>query len=73
MAKVAVVGSGISGLVCAYLLSRQHDVFLFEANDYPGGHTHTHEIFVDQQQVTVDTGFIVYNDITYPNFIALLA
>lgn len=72
MAKVAIIGSGISGLTCAYLLRKQFEVTLFEANDYLGGHTHTHQIEVDQQPVTVDTGFIVYNDRTYPNFIKLL-
>lgn len=72
MAKIAIIGSGISGLTCAYLLRDQHDVTLFEANDYLGGHTHTHKIQVDQQDVTVDTGFIVYNDRTYPNFMRLL-
>jgi predicted NAD/FAD-binding protein len=72
MEKIAIVGSGISGLTCAYLLRDQYDVTLFEANDYPGGHTHTHQIEVDGQTVTVDTGFIVYNDRTYPNFMRLL-
>ena len=71
MAKVAVVGSGISGLTCAYLLRNDHDITLFEKNDYLGGHTHTHEIQIDLP-TTVDTGFIVYNDRTYPNFIKLL-
>jgi predicted NAD/FAD-binding protein len=73
MAKIAIIGSGISGLTCAYLLRHQHAVTLFEANDYLGGHTHTHEIEVDKTSVTVDTGFIVYNDRTYPNFMRLLA
>ena len=73
MARIAIVGSGISGLTCAYLLRHQHQVTLFEANDYLGGHTHTHEIKIDQTLVTVDTGFIVYNDRTYPNFMRLLA
>ena len=72
MTKIAIIGSGISGLVCAYLLSRKHDVTLFESNDYLGGHTHTHDIKVKGQDIRVDTGFIVYNDRSYPNFIKLL-
>ncbi len=72
MAKVAVIGSGISGLTCAYLLRNNHEITLFEKNDYLGGHTHTHEIEIDDLKTTVDTGFIVYNDRTYPNFMKLL-
>lgn len=72
MKKIAVIGSGISGLTCAYLLREQFSVTLFEQNNYLGGHTHTHEIEVDSKPVTVDTGFIVYNDRTYPNFMRLL-
>jgi len=72
MARIAVVGSGISGLVCTYLLGSKHEVTLFEANNYLGGHTHTHNIKVRGQNITVDTGFIVYNDRSYPNFIKLL-
>ena len=72
MAKVAVVGSGISGLTCAYLLRNDHEITLFEKNDYLGGHTHTHNIEIDNLPTIVDTGFIVYNDRTYPNFIKLL-
>ncbi|MBV1878913.1 MAG: FAD-dependent oxidoreductase [Pseudomonadales bacterium] len=73
MKKIAIIGGGISGLVCTYLLNSKHQVTLFEANDYLGGHTHTHQIQVEQQAVTVDTGFIVYNDRSYPNFMRLLA
>ncbi|MFT5208617.1 MAG: putative NAD/FAD-binding protein [Flavobacterium sp.] len=72
MSKIAVIGSGVSGLVCTYLLGETHDVTLFEANDYLGGHTHTHSIELKGQKITVDTGFIVYNDRSYPNFIKLL-
>ena len=72
MAKIAVVGSGISGLTSAYLLSRDHQVTVYEASDYLGGHTHTHVIELEGRQLNVDTGFIVYNDRTYPNFISLL-
>ncbi|MFZ3285035.1 NAD(P)/FAD-dependent oxidoreductase [Pseudomonas sp.] len=70
--KVAIVGSGIAGLTCAYLLNRRHDVTVFEASDWVGGHTHTVEVTVDDRQYAVDTGFIVFNDWTYPNFIRLL-
>jgi uncharacterized protein len=69
--RVAVVGSGIAGLASAWLLSRHHDVTLFEANDYPGGHTHTHDIQLDGRAYTVDTGFIVHNRAHYPLLSAL--
>ena len=70
--KIAIIGSGISGLTSAYLLNRKHDVTIFEANDYIGGHTHTHNIDIDGNNYSIDTGFIVYNERTYPNFIKLL-
>lgn len=64
--RIAVVGSGISGMAAAWLLSRQHEVVLFEANDYIGGHTHTHNIDLRGQRHAVDTGFIVHNPAHYP-------
>lgn len=64
--RIAVIGSGIAGLASAYMLSREHDVTLFEANDYLGGHTHTHDIELDGHWYGVDTGFIVYNAAHYP-------
>jgi len=70
--KVAIIGSGISGLTAAYLLHKEHDITVFEANDYVGGHTHTHEIKLNDKSWNVDSGFIVYNEKTYPNFIRLL-
>ncbi|MGB0458824.1 MAG: NAD(P)/FAD-dependent oxidoreductase [Porticoccaceae bacterium] len=70
--KIAVIGSGISGNVAAYHLNKNHDITVYEANDYTGGHTHTHEISHQGKQFCVDTGFIVFNHKTYPNFIALL-
>lgn len=70
--KIAVIGAGISGLLSAYLLSRQHDVTLFEANKYLGGHTHTKSVQSGGKTHQVNTGFIVYNDWTYPNFIKLM-
>ncbi|WP_435188905.1 NAD(P)/FAD-dependent oxidoreductase [Pseudothioglobus sp. nBUS_23] len=70
--KIAIIGSGISGLTTAYLLHKDHDITVFEANDYIGGHTHTHEISQNNKMWKVDSGFIVYNEKTYPNFIKLL-
>ncbi len=70
--RIAVVGSGISGLSAAYYLSRQHEVTLFEAAERLGGHTATIDVTVNNTSYVIDTGFIVYNDRTYPNFIRLL-
>jgi predicted NAD/FAD-binding protein len=71
--KVAVVGTGIAGNVAAHRLHRDgHDLTVFEADDRIGGHTHTHRVELDGEVQHVDTGFIVFNDRTYPNFIALL-
>ena len=70
--RIAIIGGGISGLTVGYRLHEQFDVTLFEANDYVGGHTNTINIPTDNGDVAVDTGFIVFNDRTYPNFIALL-
>ncbi|MDT8377965.1 MAG: FAD-dependent oxidoreductase [Desulfotignum sp.] len=72
MKKIAVIGSGIAGLTAAHYLSAQYPVHLFEANDYIGGHTHTVDVTVDKVPCAVDTGFIVFNDRTYPNFMRLL-
>jgi predicted NAD/FAD-binding protein len=70
--KIAIIGAGISGLTAAHLLGPKFDVTLFEANSYAGGHTNTVNVQRNGQQFAVDTGFIVFNDRTYPNFIALL-
>ena len=70
--KIAIIGSGIAGNVAAYRLHREHEVTVFEAGSQPGGHSHTHDIELGGRQFAVDTGFIVFNDRTYPNFIALL-
>ena len=69
---IAVIGSGISGLSCAHHLSRAHRVTVFEAGTQIGGHTATVDVKLGTRRYAVDTGFIVYNDWTYPNFIALL-
>ena len=70
--KLAIIGSGISGLTAAYHLHRDHEVTLFEANDYVGGHTNTVDVEFDGERHAIDTGFIVFNDWTYPNFIQLM-
>ena len=69
---IAIVGSGISGLTCAYTLAPHHHVTLFEAENYIGGHTHTVEVEKEGETSDIDTGFIVFNDRTYPNFITLM-
>ncbi|HID2080547.1 TPA: NAD(P)/FAD-dependent oxidoreductase [Klebsiella oxytoca] len=71
--KIAIIGSGIAGLTCAWRLAAQHQVNLFEAASTPGGHTATVDIATPQGTWTIDTGFIVYNDRTYPHFIGLLS
>ena len=70
--KIAIIGSGIAGLTSAYLLNRRHQVSVFEASDWVGGHTHTVDVEVGGRSYAIDTGFIVFNDWTYPNFIRLL-
>ena len=70
--KIAVVGSGISGLSSAYYLSKNYKVDLFEKNSYFGGHTHTQKIKCRGKNINVDSGFIVFNEINYPNLCNLL-
>ncbi len=70
--EIAIVGSGISGLICAYTLAPHHNVSVFEAQDYIGGHTHTVRVEKDGEVSDIDTGFIVFNDRTYPHFIELI-
>ena len=70
--KIAIIGSGIAGLTSAYLLNRKHQISVFAASDWVGGHTHTVDVEVGGRSYAIDTGFIVFNDWTYPNFIRLL-
>lgn len=70
--KIAVVGTGISGNLAAYHLNKKHDITVFEAENYAGGHTHTHTVELGGEKQVIDTGFIVFNKKTYPNFINLL-
>lgn len=70
--RIAIIGSGIAGLTTAYLLNRKHDISLFEANDYIGGHTHTVPVSTAAGEFEIDTGFIVCNDRNYPNFLQFM-
>ncbi|MBU3003593.1 NAD(P)/FAD-dependent oxidoreductase [Paraglaciecola arctica] len=70
--KIAIIGTGISGLTCGHLLHKKHDLTIFEANNYIGGHTATKDVEVNGKVYAIDTGFIVFNDWTYPNFIQLM-
>ena len=70
--RIAVIGSGVSGLSAAWLLSRRHDVTLYEQDGRPGGHANTIDIDTPDGRIAVDTGFIVFNNVTYPNLTALL-
>jgi predicted NAD/FAD-binding protein len=69
--RIAIVGSGISGLGAAWALQRDHDLTVFEADDRIGGHTNTVDVSMDGSTIPVDTGFIVYNEVTYPNLTRL--
>jgi uncharacterized protein len=71
--KIAVVGAGVSGLVAAHLLYREHEITVFEAGDYAGGHTNTIRVDTENETHQIDTGFIVFNDRNYANFEKLLA
>ena len=70
--KIAIIGAGISGNTLAWHLYQHHEITLYEAGPYIGGHTHTHQVNAFGKTYNIDTGFIVYNDWTYPNFINML-
>ena len=70
--KIAIIGAGVSGLTAARLLDRRHEVVVYEADSRPGGHANTVDIQIDDERHAVDTGFMVFNDRTYPHFVALL-
>lgn len=70
--KIAIIGTGIAGNVAAYKLRQEHDITVFEADGYVGGHTHTIDVVEGDRSIPVDTGFIVFNEKTYPHFIELL-
>jgi len=70
--NIAIIGTGISGLTCAYRLADKENITVFEASNYIGGHTHTVEVEKEAERSSIDTGFIVFNDRTYPEFIKLI-
>src|SRR3954447_4770147 len=70
--NIAIIGGGVSGLVTAHLLHPHHEITVFEAGNYAGGHTNTLEVKASDGDIAVDTGFIVFNDRNYPNFERLL-
>jgi len=71
MASIAIIGTGIAGMGCGYFLHRSHDVALFEQNEYVGGHTNTVTVDEEGTPIPIDTGFMVYNEVTYPNLTRL--
>ena len=70
--RLAIVGAGVSGLTAAYLLHREHEITVFEAAGYAGGHTNTVTVQTGDRSLDIDTGFIVFNDRNYPRFERLL-
>ena len=71
MQRLAIIGTGISGLGCAHFLQKHYDLTLFEAGDYVGGHTNTVAVKEGDREVCMDTGFMVYNEVTYPHLTRL--
>jgi predicted NAD/FAD-binding protein len=69
--RLAIIGTGVAGLGCAHFLHRKFDLTLYEKNDYPGGHTNTIPVAEEHRSVPVDTGFMVFNEVTYPNLTRL--
>src|SRR6476620_9375165 len=70
--RIAIVGAGVSGLVAAHLLHREHEIVVYEAGSYAGGHTNTIRVDTEHETHHLDTGFIVMNDRNYPSFTRLL-
>jgi len=70
--RIAIIGAGVSGLTIGYMLNKKHDITIYEKNNYVGGHVNTIDVIDEKRNLSIDTGFIVFNDKTYPNFIDLL-
>jgi predicted NAD/FAD-binding protein len=70
--KIAIIGAGVAGNVAAYYLNKENDIKIFESNNYIGGHVNTIDVSDEDGDLAIDTGFIVFNDKTYPNFISLM-
>ena len=71
MKSIAIVGTGIAGMGAAYFLKDKYDITFYEKNDYPGGHTNTLTVKEPGGEIYIDSGFMVYNEITYPNLTRL--
>ena len=69
--EVAIIGSGIAGISASLFLSKKHNVTIYERNNYIGGHTNTKKVIIDNKEINVDTGFIVFNKLNYPNLLNL--
>ena len=67
--RIAIIGAGVSGLVAASQLHQKHDITLFEAGDSPGGHVRTINVEIDGASFDIDTGFVVFNNVRYPEFL----
>src|SRR5471030_2266246 len=73
MKSLAVIGTGIAGMACAYRLRKDFALTVYEKNDYVGGHTNTVYALEDERAIPIDTGFMVYNEVTYPHLTRLFA
>lgn len=71
--RIAIVGTGVTGLTCTYLLGRDHEVTVFESDDRPGGHANTVDVDLGHERCEADTGFLVFNERTYPGLVRLFA
>ena len=67
MERIAIIGTGIAGLGCAHFLQHRYQLTLYEKSDYVGGHSHTLSVDAERGPVPIDTGFMTYNEVTYPN------